>query len=360
MDILKSLKRLRDELRLWVINNLNALNAKIEERTIHIDSKLDTSSSNPVQNKAIAKKIDELSIEIANKSTFSGDYNDLKNAPNIIENDDGTLIVVDDNGNIIFNVNESGVHTTSLSLKGKDVEEIIDAKVSSEVSALVGTAPDKLNTLDELAAALGDDENFATTVLTQLSDKVDKVEGKGLSTNDFTDEFKSQLVNTPDWTKGDKPTLADLDDDTNHRTVTDTEKAIWNNKSDFTGDYNDLRNAPNMYEDESGALVVADPDGNIIFRSDADGIETTQLITKTLILDGVDIEDKVIFYEVEKVLELELSDNIEIVCSDDGSGNITLEIPGAKVVDDGHGNISISSDYITVADNGNGNININW
>lgn len=45
-----------------------------------------------------------------------------------------------------------------------------------------------------------------------------------------------------------KPTipeeLKDLSDDSTHRLVTDTEKSTWNNKSDFSGNYNDLTNKP--------------------------------------------------------------------------------------------------------------------
>lgn len=45
----------------------------------------------------------------------------------------------------------------------------------------------------------------------------------------------------------DIPTkLSDLTDDSTHRTVTDTEKTSWNNKSDFSGNYNDLSNKPTI------------------------------------------------------------------------------------------------------------------
>jgi hypothetical protein len=40
--------------------------------------------------------------------------------------------------------------------------------------------------------------------------------------------------------------LSDLTDDTTHRTVTDTEKTSWNNKSDFSGSYNDLSDKPTI------------------------------------------------------------------------------------------------------------------
>ena len=44
----------------------------------------------------------------------------------------------------------------------------IQSYVSSEVASLVDSAPATLDTLNELAAALGDDANFATTVSTQI------------------------------------------------------------------------------------------------------------------------------------------------------------------------------------------------
>jgi hypothetical protein len=48
------------------------------------------------------------------------------------------------------------------------------AYVDQEVSALVDSAPALLDTLNELAAAIGDDANFVTTVTTGLSEKVAK------------------------------------------------------------------------------------------------------------------------------------------------------------------------------------------
>lgn len=46
-----------------------------------------------------------------------------------------------------------------------------EAYVDTKVAGIVDTAPETLNTLNELAAALGDDPNFATTVATQLGQK---------------------------------------------------------------------------------------------------------------------------------------------------------------------------------------------
>lgn len=49
--------------------------------------------------------------------------------------------------------------------------------VAQEIAALVDSAPETLDTLNELAAALGDDPNFATTVTNQIATKQDKVTG---------------------------------------------------------------------------------------------------------------------------------------------------------------------------------------
>ena len=60
--------------------------------------------------------------------------------------------------------------------------------VDSKVSELVNSAPEALNTLDELAAALGDDANFATTVTNSLASKA------ALSGAEFTGTIGAPIV----------------------------------------------------------------------------------------------------------------------------------------------------------------------
>lgn len=50
---------------------------------------------------------------------------------------------------------------------------VTNAGLQTELDNLVGAAPGTLDTLNEIAAALGDDPNFATTVTTQLAGKSD-------------------------------------------------------------------------------------------------------------------------------------------------------------------------------------------
>ena len=56
------------------------------------------------------------------------------------------------------------------------------------------------------------------------------------------------------------------------------EKVIFN-----CGEYNDLANAPDIKEDESGEVVYADEDGNIIVRVGDDGLKTTAISADEII-----------------------------------------------------------------------------
>ena len=53
----------------------------------------------------------------------------------------------------------------------RSITTSIKAYVDAEVAGVVNSAP-ALNTLDELAAALGDDENFATTTSDALGNRL--------------------------------------------------------------------------------------------------------------------------------------------------------------------------------------------
>lgn len=74
--------------------------------------------------------------------------------------------------------------------------------VTQKISELVNSAPKTLYTLNEITAALNNDSNFATTIITQLETKVDKVEGKQLSTEDFTAALKTLLESLPKEIRG--------------------------------------------------------------------------------------------------------------------------------------------------------------
>ena len=121
---------------------------------------------------------------------------------------------------------ESGDRTTLESAK---------AYVDKAIAELVDGSPAALDTLKELSAALGNDPNFATTVATQIGQKVDKVAGKGLSTEDYTSEEKAKLAGVAAGANNYQHPATHpatmIEQDVSHRFVTDTEKTTWNGKA---------------------------------------------------------------------------------------------------------------------------------
>jgi hypothetical protein len=84
---------------------------------------------------------------------FSGSYDDLTNKPTLFSG----------------SYNNLTDKPTIPSLTGYATETYVNTAVSN----LVDSAPETLNTLNELAAALGDDPNYATTITTELGNKLD-------------------------------------------------------------------------------------------------------------------------------------------------------------------------------------------
>jgi hypothetical protein len=113
----------------------------------------------------------------------------------------------------------------------------VDTAIETAITNLIGGAPDALDTLNELAAALSDDANYASSVTTLLGNKVDKIDGMGLSTNDYTTEERTKLAGIDEgatnYTHPDNHDASIITEDETHRFATDTEKTAWNAKADI-------------------------------------------------------------------------------------------------------------------------------
>ena len=153
--------------------------AAIEEganKTI-VDTSLSSTSTNPVQNKVVDTKFSSIQTDIDSKVPNTRTINGKALSTDI------TLSASD--------VSALPDTTVIPSIEGLATETYVDNKVAG----LVDSAPAALDTLNELAQALGEDPNFATTITNEISKKVDKITGKGLSTNDYTTDEKNKLSN---------------------------------------------------------------------------------------------------------------------------------------------------------------------
>lgn len=69
----------------------------------------------------------------------------------------------------------------------------VDEKISAAISALIDDAPETMNTLKEVSDYINEHQEVVTALNEAIGTKVDKVEGKGLSANDFTDALLAKL-----------------------------------------------------------------------------------------------------------------------------------------------------------------------
>lgn len=125
---------------------------------------------------------------------------------------------------------------TELTKVYKKDEVFTKEEVLQKIEEIIDAAPEALNTLGKLAEALDNDPNFATNIINLLSTKVDKVAGKGLSTNDYTDEEKQKLAGIEDgankYVHPSTHPASIITESSTRRFVSDDEKNTWNTVAD--------------------------------------------------------------------------------------------------------------------------------
>ena len=159
----------------------------------------------------------------------------------------------------IFDANEDTSIYFAVEAKNKDKVKVF------KTCPATGKAKETIDTDTEI------EDTYADVILDLIS-RVDTLEKEPISEEQIEKSVKSYLEKNPieetdptvpEWAKAEeKPTytasevgalpdtteipknLSDLQDDSEHRTVTDTEKQSWDNKSDFSGNYEDLTGKP--------------------------------------------------------------------------------------------------------------------
>lgn len=312
MNIVESLVRLRDDLKLWVTNNLQLLDRRtqniedngsaslhvIDEKgnqilrvdkngvktteieAARISSREDTSLTVQDKDGYTILKVDETGLDTTEVKTqrlfvdgkevgdlaFSGDYNDLTNTPAINDDGSGSLTVQDGAGNVIFCVNQAGVTTTKVTADGLDlgasVKKLIEQEPPVSDYNELENAPDITDDGSGELVVADKDGN----VVMRVNDngvEATRVIADGVDLNEAVSGLKNLVGATP---------------------VSEQIKEAVKNLSGFEGDYDDLEGAPEILEDGSAELTVTDAKGTPIMRVDEFGLETTRVIA-----GGVDL-----------------------------------------------------------------------
>ena len=105
-------------------------------------------------------------IRALNTSTQSAlDTQEAKQASDLANTN---AYIISTQGNIDTQTSRINLLNTNLTSTNTAIRSVI----TSEVNGLIDSAPGALDTLNELAAALGDDENFSTTVTNSIATKL--------------------------------------------------------------------------------------------------------------------------------------------------------------------------------------------
>ena len=187
---------------------------------------------------------------------FSKDYNDLINKPTIptvptnvssFNNDAGYISSIPAEYITESELNAKEYLTEHQDISGKADKTYVD----EELAKLVDSAPETLNTLNELAEALGDNPNFATTISTEIGKKANSADLATVATSgSYNDLSNKPLIPSIQGLASESYVNQQISK-IQHPTYDDT--AIKNqlaNKADkselFSGSYEDLTNKPTI------------------------------------------------------------------------------------------------------------------
>lgn len=164
--------------------------------------------------------------------------NDVKKAMFSFVTDEEDSIVAEVN-RIVDEIN-NGIDEVSSSVD-KVVEDVEASKkyTDTAIANLVNSAPAEMDTLKELADAMQENEDVVEALNSAIGNKVDRSE---LPTK------TSDLTNDSGYITSDDVIVEETDPTVPNyiKAITEEDIANWNNKSNFSGDYNDLTNKPNF------------------------------------------------------------------------------------------------------------------
>ena len=182
------------------------------------------------------------------KSDFSGSYNDLTDKPTIpsklseLANDSGYVKESDITQDIAEHNTEPESHN--------DIRILIKG-LTDRLNTLANSDDVTLDQMSEVVAYIKNNKNLIdgiTTSKVNVSDIINNLT-TNLSNKALSASMGVELKKLIDAIKV-PVNLSELAGDATHRTVTDAEKTAWNNKSNFSGNYNDLSGKPTLITEE--------------------------------------------------------------------------------------------------------------
>lgn len=210
---------------------------KTENFTVQVKSSFDPSTSEPSANwfVTIEGKLEKIEKDIANNHVY--DWAKQPEKPTYTPEEIGAEKAG----------TSDGIFRSAMKYTDGEISRLEDTVIPDNVATLEQKITDLNQSVVNLQDAkakkvhthlVADITDFPTSL--PASDVHDwaKAETKPTYTHDEVGALSSS-THIPS-------TLEEMTDDQNHRTVSDTEKETWNNKSEFSGEYSDLKNIPEI------------------------------------------------------------------------------------------------------------------
>ena len=191
-------------------------------------------------NKTVLDNITSAKVsEWNNKSTFSGNYNDLTNKPTIPTIPTNISSFTNDSG-YITSIPSEYITDSELTAKGYATENYVTTAIDN--AQLSGGSGE---TVDMTKYALKTDVPTSTSQLTNDSNFITSIPSEYITETELT--AKGYLTEHQDISgKADKTELHNHSNKTILDNITSEKITLWDNKSTFSGSYNDLTNKPTI------------------------------------------------------------------------------------------------------------------
>lgn len=244
----------------------------------------------------------------ANPDDIVIDYNELENAPSIMEDGTGILYIVDEQNNIVAYIDAEGIHTVAVDINGEP------ALTNSAIENIYAKKSELFNKdyNSLINAPITNEGVDARFIITDNNGNIIvAIDENGLTTtNVFTDNI--------------------YDKDTINAKIQELKTEIAN----LPKDYNELENAPITQTGDDDSLVIMDNNNNIVVKIDEQGLNASNLLIKgNQVATVQDIENA----ELDDITETRVREMIrDAIADSDPSSNeyVDSKVAEAKTYTD--------------------------
>ena len=181
----------KDDLAVISKNISDEAHSRLQE-DIKLQNNIDTETLNRTQADTLLEN--KVAQEVSNRVQAIEDLNNRK-----VDKVDGKELSSNDFTDLLKdkldNIEEFANYITKVSQLENDSHYQNAEQVEAAIQKIIGSAPEVLDTLGEIAKALGDDPNFATTLTQKLTELTTKLETETRNRIDGDDGLETRIIN---------------------------------------------------------------------------------------------------------------------------------------------------------------------